>query len=169
MPAPVVIRRAAALGLRAASALAFLAPLLTRVTVGYAFLLTGRGKLANLDTFVAYLGELGVPFAAAQAPFIAGLEFVGGICLVLGLLTRVMSLGLAGTMVGALLTAELERFKVSWLPTGEEGPLDVDPWVFLLLLSWLVLKGPGGVSLDAILTKWLGLDANAVEARRAID
>jgi putative oxidoreductase len=170
MPAPVAIRRAAALGLKAASALAFLAPLLTRVTVGYTFLLTGRGKLAQLDTFVGYLrDELGVPFAAAQAPFIAGLEFVGGICLVLGLLTRVMSLGLAGTMVGALLTAELERFRLSWLPTGEEGPLDLDPWVFLLLLSWLVLKGPGGVSLDALLTKWLGLDAHALEARRAID
>jgi hypothetical protein len=64
-------------------------------------------------------------------------------------------------MVGALLTAERERFALTWLPTGDEGPLDVDPWVFLLLLSWLVLKGPGALSLDAILARWLGLGAGA--------
>lgn len=165
MPAPVAIRRAAEWGLKLASALAFLAPLLTRITVGYAFLLTGRGKLANLDQFSGFLESLGVPLAAAQAPFIAGLEFVGGICLVLGLFTRVMGVGLAGTMVVALLTAELEGFLTAWLPTGDVGPLDIDPWVYLLLLSWLVLFGPGRASLDAILAKRLGLTAEARENR----
>jgi putative oxidoreductase len=152
---PAFAKRAAALGLRFASALAFLAPLLTRITVGYSFLLTGRGKLGNLETFTGYLQELGVPFASAQAPFVAGLEFVGGICLVVGLLTRLMSLGLLGTMVGALLTAEKDSFLGSWAPSGDVGPLDIDPWVFILLLSWLVLHGPGAVSLDRPLWKRL--------------
>jgi len=158
MPAPPAIRRLAELGLKATSALGFVAPLLTRITVGYAFLLTGRGKLANLEQFADYLSSLGVPFATAQAPFVASLEFVGGICLVLGLLTRVMSTALAGTMVVALLTSELDSFLTSWLPTGDVGPLDIDPWVFLLLLSWLVLHGPGKLSLDTLLRRWLGLD-----------
>lgn len=154
---PVFMKKAAALGLRVASTLAFLAPLLTRITVGYAFFLTGRGKLGNLETFTGYLQELGVPFASAQAPFVAGLEFVGGMCLVVGLLTRLMSLGLLGTMVGALLTAEKQSFLDSWAPTGDVGPLDIDPWVFFLLLSWLVLHGPGAVSLDRPISKLLGL------------
>jgi putative oxidoreductase len=154
---PSVLQRAAAFGLKLASSLAFVAPLLTRITVGYAFFLTGRGKLANLDQFAGFLSELGVPFATAQAPFIAGLEFVGGICLVLGLLTRVMGIGLAATMLVALLTADRQTFLSSWLPTGEVGPLDVPPWVFLLLLSWLVLYGPGRLSLDTLLAKRLGL------------
>jgi putative oxidoreductase len=157
---PALIKRAAALGLRIAAALAFVAPLLTRITVGYAFFLTGRGKLGNLETFTGYLQELGVPFAAAQAPFVAGLEFVGGICLVLGLLTRLMALGLLGTMVGALLTADKESFLGSWAPTGDVGPLDVAPWVFLLLLSWLVLYGPGVLSVDKPAAKLLGLTAS---------
>ena len=152
-----IVQRAAALGLRVASALAFLAPLATRITLGYAFVLTGRGKLANLDQFAGFLAELGVPLPALQAPFVAGLELVGGSCLVLGLLTRVMGLGLAGTMVVALLTADRETFLASWLPTGDVGPLDVAPWVFLLLLGWLVLYGPGQVSLDALLAKRFGL------------
>ena len=154
---PTLVQRAAALGYRVASVFAFLAPLLTRITLGYAFILTGSGKLANLDQFTLFLTELGVPFPATQAPFVAGLEFVGGICLVLGLLTRVMGLGLAATMVVALLSAERALFLNAWLPTGDVGPLDVPAWVFLLLLTWLVLYGPGMLSLDALLAKKLGV------------
>lgn len=154
---PTLAQRAAELGLKVAGAFAFLAPLLTRITLGYAFFLTGRGKLENLDQFAGFLAELGVPFPAVQAPFVAGLEFVGGICLVLGLLTRLMGLGLAATMVVALLTADRALFLTSWLPTGDVGPLDVPAWVFLLLLTWLVLYGPGMLSLDALIAKKLGL------------
>jgi hypothetical protein len=70
-----------------------------------------------------------------------------------------MSLGLLGTMVGALLTADKESFLASWAPTGDVGPLDVAPWVFLLLLSWLVLYGPGVLSVDKPAAKLLGLTA----------
>jgi hypothetical protein len=34
----------------------------------------------------------------------------------------------------------------------------VPAWVFLLLLSWLVLYGPGKLSLDTLLAKKLGLE-----------
>lgn len=155
------LKRLAVLGLKLASALAFVAPLLTRLSLGYAFILTGRGKLMNLENFTGFLRELGVPFAAAQAPFVAGLEFVGGICLVLGLLTRVMGTGLLGTMAVALITAEREAFVTSWDPSAEQGPLDIVPWTFSLLLSWLVLFGPGAVSLDRLLARKLGMGASA--------
>lgn len=161
MPAPGLLQRLAKLGLGVAARLAFLAPLLARVTVGYAFFLTGRGKLGNLDTFTQFLSELGVPFAAQQAPFIAGLEFLGGICLVIGLLTRVMSTALLGTMVVALMTADRENFLKAWLPTGDIGPLDVAPWVFSLLLIWLATYGPGAVSLDRFLARWVGVGPEA--------
>jgi putative oxidoreductase len=160
---PAFFRRAARLGLRVAAALSFLAPLLTRVTVGYAFFLTGRGKLQDLESFARYLQDLGVPFASAQAPLLAGLEFVGGIALVIGLGTRLFSLGLFGTMVGALLTAEKDSFLESWLPTGDVGPLDIDPWVFLLLLSWLVLYGAGALSLDRPLSTLLRIGRDEAE------
>jgi putative oxidoreductase len=161
MPAPGFVQRLAKKGLSLATAVSFVAPLLTRVTVGWAFILTGNGKLRNLDTFTEYLTSLGVPMAALQAPFVAGLELVGGICLVLGLLTRVMSALLAGTMVVALVTAEGAKFLSSWLPTGDVGPLDISPYVFLLLLSWLVLFGPGPLSLDRFLAGWVGVEPEA--------
>jgi putative oxidoreductase len=156
MPAPALLDRSARLGLRAAAALAFVAPLLTRITLGHAFFLTGRGKLADFDTFVSFLTAQGVPSPVINAHIVARLEYYGGILLVAGLLTRLVALGLAGTMVVALLT-ERQQFIESWRFTGEIGPTDIASYVFLLLLAWLVLYGPGTFSLDALISRWLGL------------
>jgi putative oxidoreductase len=156
MSAPAVVERPARLGLRAAAALAFLPPLLTRIALGHAFFLTGRGKLANFDTFVSFLSDQGVPWPEMNAHVVARLEYYGGILLVVGLLTRLVSLGLAGTMAVALWT-ERKPFIESWAFTGDIGPTDISPFVFLLLLIWLVVYGPGVVSLDALLARWLGL------------
>jgi len=156
MSAPALVERPARLGLRTAAALAFLPPLLTRIALGHAFFLTGRGKLANFDTFVSFLSDQGVPWPEMNAHVVARLEYYGGILLVLGLLTRLVGLGLAGTMAVALWT-ERKPFIESWAFTGEIGPTDISAFVFLLLLTWLVVYGPGIVSLDAPLARRLGL------------
>jgi putative oxidoreductase len=157
MPAPASLKRAAAAGLRLAAALSFLAPLVTRLFVGQAFFLTGRGKLQHFDNTVTFFTEIGIPFPAANAAFVGGLELVGGACLVVGLLTRLMSLGLLSTMAVALLTADRERFLESLNPASEIGPADVSAFVFLAFFLWLTLYGPGAVSLDALLKRWLGI------------
>jgi putative oxidoreductase len=160
MPAPAPLSRAASLGLKAAAALAFIAPLLTRITVGYTFYLTGNGKINNIETTTEFFAAQNIPFPALNAAFVSRLEYYGGILLVVGLLTRIVSALLASTMVVALLTERAQFFQ-SWLPTGDVGPLDIDPWVFLLLLSWLVLSGPGILSLDYWLARWLGVGTPA--------
>src|SRR5439155_15882554 len=98
----------------------------------------------------------GVPAPVLNAHVVARLEFYGGILLVVGLLTRLVALGLAGTMVVALLT-ERKQFFDSWAFSGDIGPTDIASFVFLLLLGWLVVYGPGVVSLDALLAGWLRL------------
>jgi putative oxidoreductase len=160
MSAPAPLSRAARLGLKAAAALAFIAPLLTRITMGHAFFLTGRGKLANFENTVEFFASQNIPFPAANAAFVSRLEYYGGILLVVGLLTRIVAALLASTMVVALLTERAQFFE-SWKPTGEVGPTDIASWMFLLLLSWLVLYGPGVLSLDHWLARWLGLGAEA--------
>jgi putative oxidoreductase len=136
--------------------MALVAPLLTRITLGNAFFLTGRGKLANFDTTVEFFASQNIPLPALNAAFVSRLEYYGGALLVLGLLTRIVSALLASTMVVALLTERAQFFE-SWKPTGEVGPMDIASWVFLLLLTWLVLYGPGPVSLDHFLARWLGI------------
>lgn len=152
------LRRIAVLFLKVAGALAFLAPLATRIVVGWAFFLTGRGKWANFDNTVTFFTELGIPFPQANAGLVASLELVGGIALILGLLTRFFASGLATTMVVALLTADKERFLSSWDTASEISPTDISAFVFLLFLSWLVLYGPGAASLDLLLARKLRIE-----------
>jgi putative oxidoreductase len=155
-------QRAADVGIRLAGAAQFLAPLLTRLTLGHAFFLTGRGKLANFEDFVGFVAARGIPFPEANAAFVARLEYYGGMALVLGLLTRIVAVGLASTMVVALL-GEREQFMEAWRWSGEIGPTDIPSFVFLLLLGWLVLFGPGPVSLDTLVSRWLKVGAPAVQ------
>jgi len=145
------IQRAASLGLTITGATAFLAPLLTRLVIGQAFYYTGHGKLQNFDRTVSFFTDLGIPFPAINAGFVSMIEFVGGICLILGLGTRIFSFLLSGSMVVALLTAD----KQSFIDKFPADITDVTPFVYLMLLIWLVLYGAGPVSLDRILNRWL--------------
>lgn len=166
MAVSAALRRPIEWGLKAAAALAFLAPLATRITLGHAFFLTGRGKLANFETTVEFFAAQGIPAPALNAAFVSRLEYYGGILLVVGLLTRVVAALLASTMVVALITERAQFFE-AWKPTGDVGPTDISSWVFLLFMSWLVFYGPGLVSADHFLARWLGLSPAETPPRPA--
>ena len=149
------IRRPLEMAATFADRLAFLAPLLTRIVIGQAFFLTGRGKWANLDNVVGFFSELGIPMPYANAVFIALLELVGGLCLIAGLGTRLFSLLLSATMIVALLTADRENF----LKALGSDLTSVAPVVMLLSLIWLVFFGAGPVSLDHLIFRGFRRDA----------
>lgn len=155
MSIPSLVERVSRLGLAACAALAFLPPLITRLVMGQAFYLTGRGKLANPENIVAFFTSLGIPMPELNAAFVSRLEFYGGIALILGLLTRFFAAGLATTMIVALATADKADFLGALKMTGDNGLTDVVPFVYLLFMIWLVINGPGAVSLDALLKRWI--------------
>jgi putative oxidoreductase len=149
------VRRTRALALEVAGALAFLAPLLTRLVMGQAFHQTGSGKITNFANTVSFFTDLGIPLPEANAFFVSRLEYWGGLLLIVGLATRLVAAGLASTMVVALATADRQTFLEALRGAGDSGLTDVVPFVYLLFLVWLVLAGPGKLSLDAILARWL--------------
>lgn len=153
------LQRAGGLGLRLAALLAFLPPLLTRLLIGQAFFQAGRGKLQNFDGTVGFFTELGIPFPELNAAFVARLEYYGGMVLILGLATRLVAALLSTTMVVAILTADRQTFVSALLGRGEAGLTDVVPFVFLLFLAWLVIYGPGRLSLDHPIARRLGIHA----------
>lgn len=157
MPVPAPVKNVLSLGLRIAATLSFVAPLLTRIALGNEFFLTGRGKIDNPENFIRLFVDLGIPLPALNAAFVSRVEYYGAILLVLGLLTRLAAGALLSTMVVALLTADRSAWIASWDPTNEKGPLDFAAFVNLLLLLWLVLAGPGLLSLDALVARWLKL------------
>jgi len=156
MPSSIeALRRARARALKLLAALAFLAPLLTRLVIGQAFHQTGSGKIENFANTVGFFTELGIPMPQANAFFVSRLEYWGGLLLIGGLFTRLVAAGLASTMVVALLTADRETFLGALKGTSEAGLTDVTSFVYLLFLVWLVLFGPGLVSLDAVLVRFV--------------
>ena len=155
MPVIDRIRKATDLGQKTTAVLAFLAPLATRIVVGWAFYLTGSGKWAHFDNTVTFFTELGIPFPEKNAAFVASLELVGGIAIILGLLTRLFAAGLASTMIVALITADRTKFLESWSTASEISPTDISSFMFLLFFLWLLFYGAGPLSLDWLLARWL--------------
>jgi len=160
-----LVRSGRGQALKIVAALSFLAPLVTRLVMGQAFFETGSGKIENFDSTVGFFSELGIPFPEANALLVSRLEFWGGLLLVLGFLTRLVAAGLASTMIVALMTADRATFLGALRGAGDAGLTDVVPFVYLLLLAWLVLFGPGALSLDRLLVRWLDREPLPPERR----
>jgi putative oxidoreductase len=77
--------------------------LVARVVVGAVFALHGWQKVAEfgISGTAESFGAMGVPAAEAAATFAAVVELVGGLMLVVGLLTPVAAVLLAADMLGA--------------------------------------------------------------------
>lgn len=141
--------RAHALVLSAAGRLAWLPPLLARVSVGLVFVTAGWGKLQHLDRVIEFFRSLGIPAPEIQAPFVAATELVCGLLVVLGLATRFAAVPLIVTMIVAIRTA---------LWAELEGAIDLlgrQEFLFIALLAWLAIAGAGAISLDAIAARRL--------------
>jgi putative oxidoreductase len=117
--------------------------LLLRIAVGTIFMLHGKQKLFGFgfagvtDAF----SHMGVPLPGIMGPFVALLEFFGGIALILGLVTRLFALGFAIDMLVAIL---LVQFKNGFSHYELE---------FLLCVSsaGLLFMGGGEFAIDALL------------------
>ncbi|MEO8360878.1 MAG: DoxX family protein [Vicinamibacteria bacterium] len=133
----------------------FVPGILTRLVVGYAFIDSGGGKLKNMENTVNFFTDLGIPFPAANAAFVANLEYYGGMLILVGLLTRIVGLLLSSTMIVALMTADHATFVGALTRSGEAGLSDVAPFVLGAFMSWLVVFGPGALSLDALVKRAL--------------
>jgi putative oxidoreductase len=125
-----------------------IALLILRVTLGIVFIAHGWQKLFVFG-FAGISGgfaQMGVPMPGIMGPFIALLEFFGGIALIIGLLTRLAALGLALDMIGAI---ALVHFKNGFfLPQGYE-------FAFTLCgaAAALALAGAGAYSADDALAR----------------
>lgn len=147
------IRQASNLALRLLGYLDWVPGLLTRLVVGFAFYDSGSGKLANMERTVDFFTNLNIPFPELNAAFVARLEYYGGILLLAGVLTRIVALLLSSTMIVALLTADRETFVGALTRSSEVGLSDVAPFVLGVFLSWLVIRGAGALSVDALLKR----------------
>jgi putative oxidoreductase len=149
-----VLTQARALTQRAS----FIAPLLARLTVGYAFVESGWGKVHNLETVTLYFTELGIPAPAFQATFVSFVELICGSLVLVGLGTRLAAVPLIGTMVVALITAKASEI------AGFSDLIGTIEFCYAVLLVWLALAGAGAVSVDHLIARRASAPASASSA-----
>lgn len=130
---------------RVARHLQWLAPLVARIVVGWVFLWTGWGKLTHLPLVTENFGLWGVPAPEILAPFVSGVEFFGGILILLGLLTRISAGALGIVMIVAVKVAQWDE--VDSLQTF----LGLEEIMYLAIFVWLAIAGAGRVSVDHLL------------------
>ena len=136
-----------------------------RVIIGAIFVAHGGQKLFvfGFDGVAGAFGQMGIPMAGILGPFVAFVEFFGGLALVSGLLTRLASLGLLSTMVVAILKVHLPNG--FFAPNGIEFPLALIGGTALLALT-----GAGSWSIDSLIVKKTvrtGTDAKVERIRKA--
>jgi putative oxidoreductase len=113
-------------------------PLPIRILAGIAFIIHGLPKLSNIaGTEDFFANMIGLP--AAMALPIGLLEVIGGIALLVGVLTRVASIFFIIEMIGSTIVAKLSR--------GFVGGYELDLLLMAISIS-LLLTGPGRISVE---------------------
>lgn len=123
----------------------FMGPLLARLIVGYVFMLTGLGKLQNLEVMIENFTEWGIPFPHFMTPFVAGWECFGGLFIMLGLMTRICGGALAVVMIVAIISAKLSDID------SLETLFGFEEATYFVVFIWLAIVGAGKASLDYLI------------------
>ena len=127
-------------------------PLLLRIGVGLTFLFAGLGKvLGGVGGVAGFFGSLGIPLPGLMAPVISYLELLGGLALLLGVLTRPISLLLMCDMLVAMLLVTLPAWfgaERGMIAGFSETRVEV---LLFLACACLAITGAGVSSLDAVL------------------
>ncbi|WP_266170944.1 DoxX family protein [Dyella subtropica] len=129
----------------------WLGPLVMRLVFGYFWLETGISKVHNLDGFTQRFMGWGIPFPAFSAGLSAWVELLGGLLLMLGLFTRLVCIPMLVNMAVAV------TLVVSSNLMGLDDYVEADEVVYSLIFFWLLIAGPGKVSLDTLVARWLGI------------
>lgn len=128
-------------------------PLAPRADLGLAILRVATGTILaahgaqklfvhGVAGVTGAFGQMGIPLPALTGPATGVVELLGGLALIVGLLTRLAGAGLAVTMLGAIGLVHLAGG--FFAPNGLEFPL-----ALLGATAALALTGAGRWSLDA--------------------
>jgi putative oxidoreductase len=127
--------------------------LVVRLYWGWQFMGTGWGKMHHIAKITGFFTSLNIPFPSFSAHFIAGLEFFGGLLLILGLASRLTGLLLAANMFVAYWTADREALVSIFSDPGKFYV--ADPYTFLFASLMVLIFGAGLFSLDALFSRRL--------------
>jgi putative oxidoreductase len=141
-----IFRHAYLLLIKAASYLQSPVLLALRLYWGWGFFETGKGKLTNPEKVTQFFQSLHIPFPAFNVYLAGGTECFGGLLLLIGLGSRLISMPLIFVTIIAYLTAEIETVKNIF--SNPDKFVSADPFLFMLACIIVLAFGLGVFSLD---------------------
>ena len=127
--------------------------LFIRLYWGYQFFQSGWGRLHNMSKAIDFFTQLGIPLPVFNAYFVSLLECVGGILLILGLASRLISIPLIVDMLVAYITADREAFTSFF--SDPDKFMAAAPFTFLFASLLIMVFGPGSISLDYLIKRFI--------------
>lgn len=125
----------------------WLPQLLMRLFVGYFFAETGWGKVHNLPGMAERFADWGIPAPSFSAALSGYAELIGGVLVMLGALTRLVSIPMVVNMLVAIALVKWKKL------SGLDDFAEMDEPLYALSFFWLLFSGPGKMSLDHLLRR----------------
>lgn len=125
--------------------------LVIRLYWGWEFFITGKAHLMNLDKTTAFFTELHIPLPKLNAIIAGSTECGGGLLLLLGLGSRLVTVPLIFTMIIAYVAADSEALHAVF--SDPDKFTGATPFLFLFASVLIFVFGPGRISLDALFFK----------------
>ncbi len=129
-----------------------------RITLGVIFFAHGSQKVLGwfggygLEGTIGYLTSTGIPRPIAYA--VCFFEFLGGIGLLLGLLTRLAALAVIVVMVGAIAKVHWQHgLFLNWELTPGRGHGFEANLAYIAMALACAIAGGGALSMDALLVR----------------
>jgi putative oxidoreductase len=125
--------------------------LLIRLAWGYQLVESGIGHWTHVEKTAAFFESLHIPFATLNVYISATTELTGGVLLMIGLFSRIISVPLLFNFCVAYLTASRDEVKAVLHFRGFDDFINDSAFPFLVTSLLILAFGPGKIALDALI------------------
>jgi putative oxidoreductase len=126
-----------------------------RLVWGHQFFIIGLAKWKDINKVIEAFNAINIPGPGFHAYLVTGLETICGFLILIGLASRLAAIPLAIIMFTALATAHAPNLSNFQFLSQPLLLVKEAPYPFLLMSLMVLAFGPGRISVDAWIKRWV--------------